>query len=397
MKFSHRISTLFLTLPLCLASAVSYAQDPVEPVPQPVEAPPQVASWDQTFTAETVRPHDTRSVLVVPSGEGEAYRAAVQASQALLKVIQAQPTTKLAMDASGLGQTEGSSDEAILAKVKPLPVDTVVLMRAFATDTPGQHTLVINWFDKATGTLRYAQSVRQGEPLPAPAAQSQVGVSAATQEAIGEQQQEAKLNIDEAVKAYESSYVWFEEWTGVNAQTGQVLANWAVPYKGKFKEPLEHEEFYLAVDRPELAEEYTSSLYLKRGFQITGWTALLGGGAYMLYSVISNIGEDCDIEDADGISSTDPACEEQQSEEVKDGLILGGAVSVGGAILATIGGFINPHPVDAPEARRLAAEYNEKRRKELGLPASKESRPFRMDLDFQSSKDGANVQMKMKF
>ena len=92
-------------------------------------------------------------------------------------------------------------------------------------------------------------------------------------------------------------------------------------------------------------------------------------------------------------ATDDIACEDRNSSLLGAGLLGGGALMLAGTVVMVVGSAINPHPVEPAVARRLADEYNEQLKRELGgalesrrseKSASAFSLSLRLDLNPQS-------------
>lgn len=68
---------------------------------------------------------------------------------------------------------------------------------------------------------------------------------------------------------------------------------------------------------------------------------------------------------------------DERSRATDAAMRTGGIISLAGIALGIVSLAINPHPIDEPEARRLADEYNQRLARSLGLtpPAAAPSLP----------------------
>ena len=100
--------------------------------------------------------------------------------------------------------------------------------------------------------------------------------------------------------AHEKRAVWFQDMVGVNANTGAVVRTWAVPYKGKYKEPLDGDAFYTYLGRQDLAEQGIAAqvLVVRTGGVVIGAARSSdeqpGLGQASWSSVVTGIGADAD-------------------------------------------------------------------------------------------------------
>jgi hypothetical protein len=93
---------------------------------------------------------------------------------------------------------------------------------------------------------------------------------------------------------------------------------------------------------------------------------MLGGGAVSVGGMVmalSGVGTRCVRMDARDFGG----CLQRENEEL---LIPGVVVGSAGLVAMLAGALVAHHPVDGLEARRLAEEYNEKLKGELGLAAA---------------------------
>lgn len=149
------------------------------------------------------------------------------------------------------------------------------------------------------------------------------------------------------VEEYHNKYLWFAEGTKVHPYTGRVVATWSILYRGKYLQPIEWEEFYQTVGRKDLLARYRKGVCIRTGLVIGGIVVGLGGTGLMFIPLLS-------------------AGEDQFDRDMK-WLYIGGGVLLVGGLVALIGAYYDPQPVDASEARRLADEYNQRLMRELGL------------------------------
>jgi hypothetical protein len=107
--------------------------------------------------------------------------------------------------------------------------------------------------------------------------------------------------------------------------------------------------FYEKVGRPDLAERYESILQWKSGLTWGGVAAIVAG---VLTASLTPM--DMDLEG--GIDSPD-----------RTWVLVGAGLTVGGITAMVVGALLNPHPVTYREAHRMADDYNDSLRRELGL------------------------------
>lgn len=171
--------------------------------------------------------------------------------------------------------------------------------------------------------------------------------------------EEQRTTGSEALENYQKSYLWFAEGVSVHPYTGRVMSTWSILYRGKYKQPIEWEDFYNTVGRKDLADEYNSGVAIRTGLVIGG-IVVGAAGAGMMFIPLRSTGEG-----------------EQFDEDMK-WMYIGGGVMLAGSLVALFGAYYDPQPVDASEARRLADEYNQRLMEELGLSAGDVAAPAPM-------------------
>ena len=113
-------------------------------------------------------------------------------------------------------------------------------------------------------------------------------------------------------------------------------------FQGQYYRPLEGAEFYEAVDRPDLADDYRRSRNSQR---VVAWSSLgiLLAGAALI-----------------GIDSW-------STSQVGTGFWVGSSLIGMSWSPVIIASHMDPHPVEPHEARRIAGEYNRQLAHELGI------------------------------
>jgi hypothetical protein len=137
-----------------------------------------------------------------------------------------------------------------------------------------------------------------------------------------------------AAEAYELGYVGFREMISLDSNGHRT---WSA-YRGKYRETLDGADFYLAVDRPDLASGYRRR-HATRVILLTGGIGVAVAGALLA---------------GDGARSA------------------GGVMLVGGIAGAVASLFVEPDPVGETEARMLADLHNKALRRELSVPPVEE-------------------------
>lgn len=147
--------------------------------------------------------------------------------------------------------------------------------------------------------------------------------------------------------------------TLVVAATGNVVSvttRWTV-HQGDLDQQLEPEEFYAKVGRPDLGEEYASRRKLMIGGYVVG-SAALAIGIVVAFSSRT----DCSVDQPDFSS-----CEHNNTQNFLTAYLVGSSL---GLIGLSVGFWyqFHPHPITENEAKGLADVYNQRLRRELGLP-----------------------------
>ncbi len=176
------------------------------------------------------------------------------------------------------------------------------------------------------------------------------------------------LSREEALEQYELRHIGFDDYITL-ALTYSPLSmlnrpnRWTVPYEGKYKKPLEGEAFYRKIGRDDLVAKYASRSATKLTFKIVGGVAAVGGLTFAIASLAAEQ-EDCPL------GPEFSACWGRRSAaeaRTATKFWVGAGVSMVGVGLLMWGAFLNPHPIDASEARELADGHNKRLRQELGL------------------------------
>jgi hypothetical protein len=159
-------------------------------------------------------------------------------------------------------------------------------------------------------------------------------------------------------EAYDQSFLWFREIDVVSLQSGSILKQFAVPLQGKSGRPVDGQAFYRLVGRRDLAEKYGDRSDAKLGLTIAGVALAVGGTAVGIYG-LSNLSANCT--NPPGLV---PTCSGPDATP----LIAGGGLIAVGGVLAAIGFAMDPNPVDLPQRRDLADNYNKSLREKLDAP-----------------------------
>jgi hypothetical protein len=175
---------------------------------------------------------------------------------------------------------------------------------------------------------------------------------------------------------YELRRVGFDDFAAVDFHRGGVW-EWTRAYRGKYKEPLAEAGFYRYVGRSDLAASFEQQASKKRSLFAVGLAAGAVGfafGGYGIYKASSpksafdfGVAACTDVACSQAAQSrADKANADERSGSIPF-LVGGFGVAAAGFALFAWAVTIEPNPVDAPGARRLADEYNTRLRAELGL------------------------------
>lgn len=320
-------------------------------------------TWDDTFEPGAIHSYmspEGHKFLVVAAGEAsESTQAAATSLEAALR---SGPAT-LVMNDEALGSLVGLDDAAIVEKAGALPVERIAIVRVFAGATDDQETVVVTVHDKVGKNL-WALSGTRGVAIAARTgglgAISGIEVHTGAAESVRDTVRSSSQDREAARNSYAERFLWSQDLVGVN-QYGGVLFERPTIYKGKYKEKLTPEEFYLEVGRPDLAEELASNQTRGTIGIIVGSVGVLGltgGGTWMLMeALLSGTGGEYDPDTGETIT--------------EDANYLGPGVVMGASVVAIVAAaFISPdqmQPVSQSEALRLADQHNQKLKKELGL------------------------------
>lgn len=432
----HRTIAALLPLSLFVFSAATFAQDSGGPTTNRTkEAPSEettevdvLGEWAKTFSGENAASYipkgDSPRLIVVAAGE---HTEVEQATDVLEKALRDTGRFKLVMNDDMLADNTKLDDEKIVMKAKHLPVRYMAVVRVFDAGAGQPPSAVVTLYDKASREALTAMSATRGTPLEtnAQAVDSPgSGVSKKAAEAVAEttEAQLEKAQADQpglsdrelarAKQEYLESYVWFEDVTAVN-QYGSVVAQWSNIYRGKYKKPLEGEEFYEEVGKPKLAKKYRT----RQALQWTGifvGAAAAGGGLWYALSGPSSSGvwgdgfNDCSRRYSDGGEEDEfDACmnrveaEEARIDEERELRLTTGMIISAVGSLAMVGlAYFNPHPVDPSEAKRLADKHNRRLKRRLGLAGElddEQASNLSWSIDATGSADGGGLRLRVDF
>jgi pyruvate/2-oxoglutarate dehydrogenase complex dihydrolipoamide acyltransferase (E2) component len=203
-------------------------------------------------------------------------------------------------------------------------------------------------------------------------------------------------------RRYDEEYIQLEDFAWVSGSHGDTTTTIrTIPYQGKYRKPLEGAAFYEAVGRPDLEAAYLKRESTRTALMLVGLAGVVGGAIYTATSF-----HQAPPDPAAGpevFQQQVEAAARAQSEAMRTGIFI----SLGGLVLGTVGLSIDPHPVTAPEARRLAEEHNQRLRQELGLPreapageappGERSPRAPRLSVGLLPETGGASARLRVAF
>ena len=352
MSRPNPILSLLVTAAIVAAAPAVQAAAPATATPGAASQP--APAWSETFVPAAVGSYlgDKKPNVMVVSTNAisatavEALRAAMRASK----------SAGLVMDAQAIGVTEGLDDRTIVERAKSQPVGQIVIVRVF-DGGPDEPPSAIVTFYRPDGTVATAITSTAGQAIASNGgATASAGVSseavaaveAVSDDSAKETKEVEKVNAEAQAK-YDAKYLWFENWIGVSAQSGAVVATWSQLKQGKYG-----------------ADVRGNRLGIRLGVGIgvsVGGIAMLTAGAFTLIRSADPATPSFGFDDPIGMGRTIPG-----------GLSLNGSLALMGAGTALyLGGmffaiFFKSHPVSKSEAAELMDTYNKGLRKELGLP-----------------------------
>ncbi len=219
---------------VCVAAAICAAAPVVRAAPA-VAATPAAApasGWSETFVPAKVGTYlgDKKPNVRVVGANAVSEPAA----EALRGARRASKSAGLVMDAQAIGATEGVDDRTIVERARSQPVSQIVIVRVF-DGGPGEPQSAIVSFYRPDGTVATAITGTAGSPIAgnggvaASAGVTTEAVAAVEQigdESKAETTKEEKVNAEAQAK-YDAEFLYFENWIGVSAQTGAVVATWS--------------------------------------------------------------------------------------------------------------------------------------------------------------------------
>ena len=313
--------------------------------------------WSASFPSPAVASYiegTNRGVLV--AGSGGALSGVVDASQALQAALRASDRMRLVMDDAGLGDIATAGDAQIVQRASALPVEVILVVRVFPGPAGRPPMAVATLYDKA-GAAQGAFSVERGALLPMRVGASVgAGVPQAALNAVEQATGKAEV-VDSKQQAYDHSKLTFNE---SPERRGR---GWRLPGRGKYGgSRLSGSEFYDLVGRPDLASGFRARKGAKVATLAVGIAATVGGAVTLGVVGLSK------ALDSDYNRPTLGILEERDRA-----LIAGGVAAGAGVLLIITSAVIPAHTIGGKQARELVDQYNQKLRKDYGLPEGQAS------------------------
>lgn len=336
--------------------------------------------WSNTFEASATASYLDRpnaSVIVVSAGLKSDSQAV--AERALVSALRSSGQTRLVMASESVAVLADDSDEAVVKKANPLPVDLIVVLRLF----PGEpETAVATFYDKAAVALS-AMSGLRGQPLTRKEGSSRqiAGRTAVAETIKAAERTGTQGKVDRAMN--DSGKIEFAAGAMVDMRNGQVMSTWIVPYFQNKR--LDGARFYDVVGRADLAKAYRGRMGAKVALIVSGSVVAVAGGLMALLT----ISPQCAVYDAAAYS-----CLQYRTPS----LVVPGLVGMGIGLAALLTGTIIPADPLGPQKRfELAEEFNRKVDASKGTVSSREVEAPQVTFGFAPIPGGAGASLALTF
>jgi hypothetical protein len=352
------------------------------------QASPVGSDFAATFGEQAVASHLEGKVAYLVAAAGQPTPALAAAASAFEEGLLRSGRADLVMNGSSLGPVAALDDQALVKRCEPLPVARVAVVRVFESAGEAPRA-VVTVYDKR-GAVQVAFTAQAGQPL----APGRKGVAGAGQGVSpGVAQAVIQAGGGQAQEEYDQAYVGFDEIAAVSRH-GQLL-EWTRPTQGKYRRPLEGDEFYRLIGRDDLVAAYHANQGKRTGVIVAG--VAIGIGIPLL-ALASNSSKTCP-------PLGDPAwwdCTSSNHDAEARTALIAVLGATAGVVVAVIGATsVKLQPVDGPEARRLADEYNKKLKARLGLaqvPVTERPRPeTEVAISLVPIKGGGLVGLALRF
>jgi hypothetical protein len=304
---------------------------------------------------------------------GEASDDLAASETALTAALREADSVQVVMDSSAIGNVSGLGDSDIVGKASNLPVDQIAIVRVFP-GKEGTASVVVTLYTK-DGEAAGGFSASTDKPLEAKAGGGGgTGTGMDPGRAIGAI---ARTNDAESQKAFDEYLerrVFFQGMAAVSSQTGTVMSTWSVPYKGKYREPLNGTKFYEYVGHEEIVPIIRKRKLIKTGIALGS----IGLMSFAVWDAVKNAEDSYDVDDdcweLDNEDEEDD-CDDDVQDEKDDIEENNKKVAIRATVFGSLGFigiyvpmFIQADPTPVSDRYRMADEYNAKLREELGLP-----------------------------
>lgn len=370
-----RLPAARLTAPL-VAAALAAAPVSARATALGPASTASAARWDTTFEPSAVATYvgDGKPNVMVVSGNASAPEAAL----ALRRAIKSSGSAGVVMDDSAIGSVEGLDDAAIIERAKPQPVERVAVVRVFEGGDDEPPDVVVTFYQKdgavttaLTGAAGVAVSPYSGAGSSGVNEDAAAAVSELTEATEAEAKSEAESAESEAEqlqRRYDTSYLWLEDWIGVSAKSGAVVARWSVIKQGKYGADLSPVQFFKIIERDDLVEQYRRRLAIRLGVGLSliiGGVAMTATGMGLFLSRSEPKRLDFGVDDPLQMGPEQAPGWQGVSE---DGALViagvGAGLSIVGALFIT---FFRHNPINRSEAAELIDSYNWRLKKRLGI------------------------------
>jgi hypothetical protein len=180
----------------------------------------------------------------------------------------------------------------------------------------------------------------------------------------------AKQERDAQEAAFKKEAVTFHDFVVGTVTNGSLtsVTNATVAYRNGRK--LSTEEFFVAVERPDLAAKYRSRTKLGWTTTVVSGAVMLAGTAYLL-KLPGSTANRCDTGSSDFSACFDRETARTDAE-TKRVLTIATGLTAGGLVGVLVGSFIlrTRNPSSVNEAHDMADAHNAKLRKKYGLPTA---------------------------
>jgi hypothetical protein len=165
---------------------------------------------------------------------------------------------------------------------------------------------------------------------------------------------------------FDQKFIGFDDYGVIDPDTGQFRKVTEL-YEGKYKKSLAPLDFYRLVGREDLAQEYQRRDARRTLLMGAGAVVALGALAASTAILFAGQPEQCTVATGfptPGDFAAFSACVSRSSDEARSAHITAAAVGAGGLVLGGVlllaGAATDPNPVDLPQMRALADQYNQK-------------------------------------